>query len=403
MAVAASEVLAEHGRAPALGVVVAPTLSSPPHPALRVVVGDHPLPGERSLAASDAVAALVREIGPRDDVVLLLSGGATSLVAAPVEGVTAADHRALFALLHGAGLDVRRMNVVRKRFSRWGAGRLAAALAPARVLPIVLSDVPDDALEVIGSGPCAPDPATAHEVRALLDASSLSPHVPPSVLAHLDAVSRDTRMETPKPGDASFGGVLRAEILGHRAAVNAAAADARARGLAALVSPEPLTGEAAAQGSRLAGDAMRLARQLRIVAEAAATPFVALYGGETTVTLPAEGAGLGGRSQELALSAARELSGARSSGVASGDARADVALLAAGTDGRDGPTDAAGAVVDASTWTRARDAGRDPELDLARHDSYYALEAAGALLRTGLTGTNVMDVVIALVDVPRAP
>jgi hydroxypyruvate reductase len=398
MAGAAVSALAERGRAPALGIVVVPTRIAPPHPALGVAVGDHPIPGASSLAAADAVQAVVRAVEPHDGVILLLSGGASSLAAAPVEGVAAADLHALFALLHGAGLDIRRMNLVRKRVARWGAGRLAAALAPARVLPIVLSDVPGDAVEVIGSGPCAPDDATAREVRALLDESSLLERVPPSILAYLDAAERDPRRETPKPGDARLAGVLETELLGHRAAVNAAAADARARGLAAIVSPAPLDGEAAVQGARLAEETLRLARQLRTVAGAAATPLVTLHGGETTVTLPADGVGLGGRSQELALAAARVLAGARGDGPSR--ARDDVAMLAAGTDGRDGPTDAAGAVVDASTWRRARDAGRDPELDLSRHDSYRALDAAGALLRTGLTGTNVMDVAIALVDVP---
>lgn len=399
MAGAAVSALAGRGRAPALGAVVAPARIAPTHPALAMAVGDHPVPDASSLAAAEALETVVRAVEPRDAVVLLLSGGASSLVAAPVEGVAAADLRALFLLLHGAGLDVRRMNIVRKRVSRWSAGRLAAALAPARVLPVVLSDVPDDDVEVVGSGPCAPDSATAGDVRALLEEATLSGRVPPSILACIDAAERDPRRETPKPGDARLAGVLEAELLGHRAAVNAAAEEARARGLAAIVSPAPLVGEAAVQGARLAEEALRLARQLRTVAGAATTPLVALHGGETTVTLPADGVGLGGRSQELALSAARVLAGAREAGA--GEASDDVALLAAGTDGRDGPTDAAGAVVDAATWRGARDAGRDPELDLSRHDSYRALDAAGALLRTGLTGTNVMDVAIALVDVPR--
>lgn len=400
MAGAATAALAGRGRTPAAGVVVAPATLQPPHPALTVAVGDHPLPGPRSLAAAESVGAVVRAVQPRDGVIVLLSGGTSSLAAAPVEGITASELRALFETLHAAGLDVRRMNLVRKRVLRWGAGRLAAALAPARVLPILLSDVPDDDPEVIGSGPCAPDGATAHDVRALLDESDLSARVPPSVLAHLEAASRDPRRETPKPGAASLAGVLAPELLGHRAAVDAAAAEARSRGLAAIVSPAPLAGEASVQGERLAEEALRLARQLRAVAGAATTPLVALHGGEPTVTLPVGGAGLGGRAQELALAAARVLASARDGDR--GGASGDVALLAAGTDGRDGPTDAAGAVVDATTWHRVRAAGRDPELDLARHDSYRALDASAALLRTGLTGTNVMDVAIALVDVPRA-
>jgi glycerate 2-kinase len=399
MSRAAVGVLAARGRAPALGVVVAPAALPPAHPSLRVVVGDHPLPGGGSLAAAAAVGEVADAVRPGDGVLLLLSGGATSLAAAPVEGVTPVDLRALFALLLESGLDIRRMNAVRKRVTRWGAGRLGVALAPARVLPIVLSDVPDDDLATIGSGPCAPDVTTAREIREMIEERALASRLPSAALAWIDDAVRGIRAETPKRDDDSLAGVLEAELLGHRAAIDAVAAAARARGLAALVAAAPLAGEAAAAGPRLAGDALRLARQLRLVSDAAATPLVAAYAGETTVTIPDGAAGRGGRSQELALSAARTLARAAESAA---DAAADVALLAAGTDGRDGPTDAAGAFVDATTWRRAREGGRDPELDLSRHDSFAALDAAGALLRTGLTGTNAADLALVLVDTPRA-
>jgi hydroxypyruvate reductase len=400
MSRAAVDALAARGRAPALGVVVAPAPIPPAHPSLRVVVGDHPLPGDGSLAAAAALGEVVGARRPGDGVVLLLSGGATSLAAAPVDGIAAGDLRALFALLLESGLDIRRMNAVRKRVTRWGAGRLGAALAPAPVLPIVLSDVPDDDLATIGSGPCAPDATSARDAREMLDERALASRVPPAVRAWIDAAARGVHVETPKPGDVSLAGVLEAELLGHRAAADTAADAARARGLAALVATAPLVGEASVAGARIAEDALRLARQLRLVPGAAATPLAAAYGGETTVTIRAGGAGAGGRSQELALSAARRLARAAAS---DGDAAHDVALLAAGTDGRDGPTDAAGAFVDATTWRRIGETGRDPELALARHDSSPALDAAGALLRTGLTGTNAADVVLVLVDTPRAP
>ncbi|HEX6057892.1 MAG TPA: DUF4147 domain-containing protein [Gemmatimonadaceae bacterium] len=396
MSAAALAALERDGRAPSGGVIVAPSPIPSPHPALEVRVGDHPVPGEGSLAAARALGALAERVGADDAVVLLLSGGASSLAAAPVSGIAPEDQRALFALLLGSGLDIARTNVVRRRVARWGAGRLAAALAPARVLPIVVSDVPGDDAAVIGSGPCTPDPTRAADVVRLLAAAGLEARVPAGVRSYLLAAVRGEISETPKPGDAAFAAVLAAELLPHGVALDGAAAAARALGMAALVRREPLEGEAAERGVRLAAELLLMSRELALVPGAARTPLAVVWGGETTVTLPDAGGGAGGRCQELALAAA---------GALARDARARpvaLALLAAGTDGRDGPTDAAGAVVDATTWDRVREAGRDPELDLSRHDSYRALDAAGALLRTGATGTNVMDVVIALLDAPAA-
>ena len=383
MAETAVTALSARGASPAGGVVVPPVEGPSPHPHLPVVPGDHPEPGERSGAAAAALAHAAAGTGPRDEAWVLLSGGATSLLGAPVDGVRAADLAELYRLLLGSGLDISAMNRIRKRFSRWGAGRLAAALDAARIRVFVVSDVIGDDLSSIGSGPCVPDPATAAEVRAELERVGLAARVPPALLQLLREVEAGRAPETPKPDEPAFARVETRLIVSNRLALEAAAARAAARGCAVRVVDAPLAGEAASCGRRLAGELIGCAHGSDV-----RQPRCVVWGGETTVTLGSAEPGLGGRSQELALAAAEVLAGdARGSGVS---------LLAAGTDGRDGPTDAAGAIVDATTWAAVRQAGRDPSRDLAAHDAYRALDAARALLRPGLTGTNVMDVAIGL-------
>ncbi|HEU4699900.1 MAG TPA: DUF4147 domain-containing protein [Gemmatimonadales bacterium] len=373
------------------GLVVAPAAADHPGDAapaarpspatLPVVWGDHPVPGSASLAAAAALAEAVAAIAPGDDVLVLLSGGASSLVGAPADGVAPDDYRALWELLLRSGLDIGAMNTVRKRVSRWGAGRLAAAARGAREIRVlVVSDVPGDALAAIGSGPCVPDAATAADVRAILERRDLWRATPASVRAVLEATRRDVRLETPKPGDAAFARVRHRVIANNRVALAGAAAAALRAGHEAELAPTPLAGEAREVGAALARELL-----------AAPSGRCLLWGGETTVMLPA-GAPPGGRCQELALAAARVLA------EAAPERARGLVLLAAGTDGRDGPTDAAGAVVDPTTWRRIAAAGRDPAHALATHASHAALEAAHALLRPGPTGTNVMDVVLGARD-----
>jgi hydroxypyruvate reductase len=383
MARAAVETLTSWGQEPAGGVIVGPASEAPPHRGLGVVRGDHPEPGPGSLAAAEAVGDATTRIAAGDEVWVLLSGGASSLLAAPVPGLTPDELTALYRLLLGSGLDITAMNRIRKRFSRWGGGRLAAALAPARVLVFVVSDVIGDDLASIASGPCVPDPSTAAEVRRSLEEAGLWHRLPDAARRLVLAVESGETAETPKPGDQAFARVSLELIASNRLALEAAARRAAELGLAPKVAETPLAGEAWATGASVA--AMLLQHCGRRDIPQPATPTRCLiWGGETTVTLGDAPPGLGGRCQELALSAAHALDGAR----------AGIALLAAGTDGRDGPTDAAGAIVDGTTWHAAAAAGRDPARDLAAHDAYRSLEAAGALLKVGLTGTNVMDVVI---------
>jgi glycerate 2-kinase len=273
------------------------------------------------------------------------------------------------------------MNRIRKRFTRWGGGKLARALAPARVKVYIVSDVIGDDLPSIGSGPCVPDSTTAAEVRSLLENARLWDRMPQPARALVASAEAGETPETPKPGDPLFSRVTLELIASNGLALEAAATRAAGLGLSASIIPTPISGEAALTGARLAGQLLEQAN-----AAAPANGSVLIWGGETTVTLGESGGGLGGRCQELALAAARVLK----------NAPAGLALLAAGTDGRDGPTDAAGAIVDGRTWTAIGEKGRDPARDLAAHDAYRSLDAAGVLLRPGLTGTNVMDIVIGI-------
>jgi hydroxypyruvate reductase len=390
MAEAAVAALAAAGGELAGGLLVVPEAITAPDRRLTVAVGDHPEPGPGSLRAAGQLAEAVARVRPEDEVWVLLSGGTSSLIGAPLPGVAPEELRVLYHLLLGSGLDITAMNRIRKRFSRWAGGRLAAALYPAHVKNFTISDVIGDDLASIGSGPCVPDTSTAAEVRAALTTAGLWEKTPGPLRRQLEAVERGEAPETPKPHDPALATTETVLIASNRLALEAAQARARSFGVKALLVDAALAGEAATVGQRLASQLLIYDGTRPSDAQGGfSAPVLLIWGGETTVTLDSA-AGRGGRSQELALAAARTLVRRRDDGR-------PIYLLAAGTDGRDGPTDAAGALVDAGTWDAARKAGRDPERDLASHQSYEALAAAGALFKTGLTGTNVMDLVLGLI------
>lgn len=364
------------------GIIVSATSEPSPDAALQLVTGDHPEPGARSQAASDQLGGIASRVQPGDHAWVLLSGGATALIGAPLPGIPGDDLRQLYRLLLGSGLDITAMNLIRKRFTHWGGGKLALALQGAHIRQYVVSDVIGDDLPSIGSGPCVADDSSAKGIRDLLESSGLWASIPPTLQGALNDMRAGRREETPKPGDAAVASVRTRVISSNRLALEGAAAEAAGLGLTPEIVHAPLQGEASTAGTSVAAT-LRNYSQSRST-QGSARPCV-IWGGETTVTL-GPGSGLGGRSQELALAASRALEEA-----------VGVSLLAAGTDGRDGPTDAAGAFVDEHTWQRIRSAQRDPARDLASHDAYPALDAAGALFRPGATGTNVMDVVIGLV------
>lgn len=380
MADAALSWLSARGRAPAGGVVV--PHAAEPVPGLEVVQGDHPLPGEGSRAAAEALASLAARLPPGEPAWVLLSGGTTSLVGAPEAGLTSLDLRAAYEALLGSGWDIGAMNRVRKRLTRWGGGKLRRVLGTRPVLQLIVSDVLDDDLAAIGSGPLVAEPSDTADVVRQLHETGIGARLPAAALALLERVGRGEAPDVVSPAEAEGLPVTTRIVVSNRVAVEAAAAAGRARGWQVTVRRDPLLGEAADRGRELAAWLL----------EPGAPPALLVAGGETTVQLPEHSAGLGGRCQELALAAAARLRGA-----------AGRHLLAAGTDGRDGPTDAAGALVDGATWDRAAAAGVDPASALDRHDSHPALDAAGALLRTGPTGTNVADLVLALRGAEPAP
>jgi hydroxypyruvate reductase len=390
------------------GVIAGSADGKSPHSQIVRVTGDHPLPGRRSALASRAVGAAVEEARTTADTALVfISGGATSLIAEPIDGISLDSLIALYRSLLHSGRDIGAMNAVRKRFLRWGAGRLATALAPLPIHIALLSDVIGDDPATIASGPCSADSLTAADVRERLDTlADLPSDARAELCEHLALVVSARLPETPKPNDPAFDRVVQPIVFGNRSALHAVAEHAGAHGWRVDLHPEPLCGEAATRGAEIAHALIASTDRALCI----------IHGGEPTVSLGAQASGAGGRAQELALAAARVLNRTREHAGTTdpraagelqrpGDRNAPSAhrpmtLLAAGTDGRDGATDAAGAIVDASTWQRIRDRGLSPDRALASHDSSSALAAADALLPARVTGTNVMDIVVGLAGTP---
>jgi glycerate-2-kinase len=336
----------------------------------------HPVPDARSAAAGREALRLAAAARAGDVLVVLLSGGASALLACPLPGLGPDDLAATTALLLRAGAEIDELNAVRKHLTELSGGRLAARAGSASIEVCAVSDVLGDRLDVIGSGPCAPDPTRFADALAVLARRGVLERVPGGVRAHLEAGARGERPESPKPGDPVFAKVRTTLLASNRDALAAAAREAAARGVRAVVVSGALRGEAREAGRRLAG----LGRALRGGAR-----VCLLAGGETTVTV--RGAGRGGRSQELALAAALGLAG-----------EPRVAVLAAGTDGSDGPTDAAGAFADGGSLARGARLGLDARARLDDNDAHGFFALEGGVVRTGPTGTNVLDLALVLVD-----
>ena len=371
MARAAAEVAGEDCLG---GLVIVPHAGAGACPGgVEVATAAHPLPDAAGLAATARLLAAVAAADGRTLVLAVLSGGASSLLVAPAPGLTLADKVAVTARLLESGADIAAVNALRKHCSLVKGGGLVRAARASAVWALVLSDVLGDDPATIASGPTVADPTTFADAAGIL-ARHLPPDaVPPAIRARIESGSAGRVAETPKPGDAAFARANTVVIGGNRDAVDAAAAAAAGRGYETLVVAEPVR-----------GDAVEAARSLvaRLRAAPRDRPVAVVAGGETTVKV--RPGGRGGRSQQLALAAAVALAGE------------PAVVLAAGTDGVDGPTDAAGACVDGRTVERALLRGLAPERALDATDSYPLLAATGDLVRTGPTGTNVADVVVAL-------
>jgi len=298
----------------------------------------------------------------------------------PAPGLTLADLQEVTDLLLRVGATIGELNAVRKHLSQLKGGDLARRAAPAAVIGLILSDVVGDPLDVIASGPTAPDPTTFADAWVVLERYGLTSSVPAPVRQHLQAGRAGLLPETPKPGDPLFDRVQNVVVAGNRLAAEAAVTAAQAQGLDALLLSTFVEGEARQVARVAAALAKEVARPADrpSVAGPVQRPACLVWGGETTVTV--RGRGTGGRNQELALAAALAM-----------DGLPDVLLVALGTDGTDGPTDAAGAVATGETVARARAQGMDPVAYLDDNNSYAFFEGLGDLIRTGPTGTNVND------------
>ncbi|MEX2570175.1 MAG: glycerate kinase [Gemmatimonadota bacterium] len=340
----------------------------------------HPLPDQGSLNGSRAVLEAARRAHATDLVLLLISGGASACLTLPQEGISLDDLRETTDLLLKAGALIQEVNAVRKHLDRLKGGQMARAAAPASILALLLSDVPGDLPDVIGSGPVSPDNSTFADASDVLKRYGLWERVPDSVRRHVERGLERQVPDTPKEAEPDFDRVQLRVIGNSATAVGAARREAERRGYRTIVLSTELTGEARAVGSRLAGRA----RELREARGMTAPPTCVLAGGETTVTVI--GGGRGGRNQELALSAALVLDGLE-----------NVLVASVGTDGVDGPTDAAGARATGSTVNRARSNGLDPAEHLASNDAYPLFRVLDDLILTGPTGTNVSDLMMVLV------
>lgn len=368
MAKAFEDAWREAGHGPLSGLVVTRYGHGATTSQIEVVEAAHPVPDASGEEAARRMLALVSGLTPDDLVVALISGGGSALLSLPVDGIAAEDKRAVNRALLGGGVPIRDMNYIRKHLSAIKGGRLAAAAHPAKVVTLVISDIPGDDPALVASGPTIPDDARRQDALAIVERYRLE--LPGSVMRWL----QDERCAAPHPNDPVFARNEVRLIATAQKSLEAAARLSEERGIPARILSDAIEGEAREAGSFHAA----IARQVRLRGEPFAPPVVLLSGGETTVTVRHKGRG--GRNSEFLLSLALGISG-----------QEGVFALAADTDGIDGSQDNAGAYADGSSVERMRAVGVDPRLLLDRNDAYTAFEAVGDLVVTGPTGTNVND------------
>jgi glycerate 2-kinase len=340
----------------------------------------HPVPDQAGLAGAVRIAEIARQAGPEDLVICLISGGASSLTPLPSAPVTLAEKQETTRLLLECGADIKEINTVRKHLSDFKGGQLARLAAPATLLSLMLSDVIGDPLDAIGSGPTVADTTTFADAQAILERYDLLDKAPPGVVERIRKGVAGEIPDTPKPGDPVFEKTYNLIVGSNRLAVQAARDQARRLGYRTLVLSTMIEGET----RDVARVHAAIAKEIQESGQPLPAPACVVSGGETTVTL--RGQGLGGRNQEFVLAAAIDLAG-----------RKNIVVLSGGTDGTDGPTDAAGAIADGQTVARAAALGRSAAASLADNDSYHFFAGLGDLVKTGPTRTNVMDVRLLLV------
>lgn len=346
---------------------------------IKVFEAGHPVPDENGVRATEGVINLLKDADEKSLVLCLISGGGSALLVSPHKGINLPEKQRMTELLLRAGADISEMNTVRKHISRVKGGRLAQIAYPAEIISLMISDVIGDKLDVIASGPTAPDTSTYQEAIDVIHKFDVMAKTPKNVLDVLNKGKEGVIVETPKEHDPIFKNVQNIIICGNKKAIEAAQNKSRKSGVEAEIISSEITGEARDVGKWLAQKAKETKEQKREGTRCL------ISGGETTVTV--KGEGKGGRNTELALGFALEIEGING-----------ITLLSAGTDGTDGPTDAAGAIVDGQTIVKAKNLNLDAREFLDNNDSYTFFKQIDSLLITGPTGTNVMDVQIILIE-----
>lgn len=364
------------------GLVVTKYGHSLPTGKIRIVEAAHPVPDEQGIEAVTQTLQLLQKVTKHDIVICLISGGASALWCDMPSGITLPEVQATFDQLVRSGAAIHEVNTVRKHLSGIKGGQLVRHCNGARVFSLIISDVPGDELEAIASGPTVADPSTFQDVHTILSRYSLLPLLPKSVQLHIEEGCKGMISETPKPGDASLKNTVNKIIGNNRMAVEAAAKKATDMGYHTHVIPQLITGDAAAEARELVTLALHYT---------GGKPACIIQGGETTVKVT--GQGKGGRNQHFVLAALNELHKRQ------GETGADnMCILSGGTDGTDGPTDATGAVIDQETLHLAAQKNLDIEAYLREQDAWHFLKQTDSLLITGPTQTNVMDIMMAIVQ-----
>lgn len=347
---------------------------------IEILEASHPLPDDNGVAAGEKLVDLLRGATEKRLLLCLISGGGSALLVAPVEGVSLEDKKKTTDLLLKAGAEIDELNCVRKHLSRLKGGRLAQLAAPATITSFILSDVIGDPLDIIASGPTAADRSTFQEALSIIEKYKIKDYTPPSVLNFFTAGVIGMVADTPKPGSEVFDRVKNKIIGNNSIALDAAKVKALDLGYKTEVTTSTLSGEAKKVAAEMAKEALGRKKELL-----EGEKLCLISGGETTVTV--KGDGKGGRNMELALAFAEKIKG-----------KNGITLLSAGTDGTDGPTDAAGGIVDGFTIIDAEARGLVTSDYLKNNDSYHFFDKSGGLFKTGPTGTNVMDIQVMIVE-----
>ncbi len=377
MAAAVEDVLGERVAA---GLVVVKHGHTHPVRTIQLREASHPIPDETCVSGTADLVSLLETTGPRDLVIVALSGGGSALMLLPADGISLADMQQTTDLLLRAGATINELNTIRKHLERAKGGGLARLATPSDVLALVLSDVVGNPLDVIASGPTVPDTSTFADSCAILERFGVWDRLPASVAARLSDGRSGKIADTPKPGDRLFDRVQTVVVASNELAAEAGVEQAESEGLSALLLSTYVEGEAREVAKVVAA----LAREEIARNRPIPRPACLILGGETTVTV--RGTGVGGRNQEIGLAASLKIAGLD-----------DVIIAALATDGNDGPNDATGALVDGSTVARARALGLDPDAYLANNDAYHFFDGLGDLLITGPTNTNVNDLLFVFV------